>query len=184
MAPAPGTSAYKGLVDGYSALRSLLKELWPDNTVCETPACSRRVARAAGPRSPCSPQPLVMGPCVGMGDEPPETASFWRAFAHDTANTTDVIVMHSYNNDGGDGWKKPGFLEQTLSQARAMYNYLASIGCVVSGCSATASEQRALMCHHCPCLASRSTPLWCGECGPHNGSGVKGKTDRVLSSFW
>lgn len=69
-----------------------------------------------------------MGPCVGMNQEPPATAEFWRAFVKDTINTTDVIVMHSYNNDGGDGWEKPGFLQQTMQQAKAMHDFLAAIG--------------------------------------------------------
>lgn len=29
-----------------------------------------------------------------------------------------------------------------------------------------------------------AVPLWCGECGPHNGGGLANVTDRVLSSFW
>jgi hypothetical protein len=70
----------------------------------------------------------------------------------------DVEWLHacSYNNDGGDGWKRPGFLAETLDQATAMQTL----------------------------AAEANVPLWCGECGPHNGGGKQGVTDRVISSFW
>ena len=31
---------------------------------------------------------------------------------------------------------------------------------------------------------SATAELWCGECGPHNGGGVRHVTDTLASSFW
>ena len=66
--------------------------------------------------------------------------------------------MHSYNNDGG--WPAPGFLAETLEQA---------------------TDMREMTRSH-----SATVPLWCGECGPHNGGGGGPKTgaDKAVSSFW
>lgn len=226
MAPQPGTDAYNGLIAGYITLRAMLHDIWPTRPVSaetrstndETAAlctCAGTLAlissllfpllsslwRHLASAGPC--QPLVMGPCVGMSDEPPAAAPFWHAFVNDTVIThvTDVVVMHryvnqlviihpniflwdahnalintanqpafclnvsvcdlsksavleldtyqwssigpssflhspqpndaalpsplhSYNNDGGDNWKRPGFLAQTLEQAEAMYSAL------------------------------------------------------------
>merc|ERR1719469_1637980 len=66
--------------------------------------------------------------------------------------------MHSYNNDGGDSWNRPGFLSQTLTQAQLMWQ-----------------ESRKY---------SADIPLFCGECGPHNRGGIRNVTDRFISSFW
>merc|ERR1712130_197561 len=68
---------------------------------------------------------------------------------------------HSYNNDGGNNWKRPGLLKQTLVQAQDMLDMTREW--TKEGLEPT---------------------LWCGECGPHNGGGVKNVTDRVMSSFW
>ena len=32
--------------------------------------------------------------------------------------------------------------------------------------------------------SSATTPLWCGECGPHNAGGLPNVTDTFTSSFW
>ena len=32
--------------------------------------------------------------------------------------------------------------------------------------------------------SSPTTPLWCGECGPHNAGGLPNVTDTFMSSFW
>ena len=32
--------------------------------------------------------------------------------------------------------------------------------------------------------SSATTPLWCGECGPHNAGGLPNVTDTFMSSFW
>eukprot|EP00051_Salpingoeca_urceolata_P034979 m.27574 g.27574 ORF g.27574 m.27574 type:complete len:516 (+) comp8574_c0_seq2:47-1594(+) len=141
MAPSPPSSTFDNLVDGYRQLK----------------ANATRIFSAAG----LSP-PKILGPCVGMSDETPGHMEFVNGFVNATLGVpspfVDGIVMHSYNNDGGDGWKHPGFLQQTLLQARAMLAAVRSV--------------------------SATTPLWCGECGPHNGGGVKNVTDRFISSLW
>lgn len=122
-----------------------------------------------------------------MGDEYAGHDSFERYFVNATtkAHALDALVLHSCmiaivsrdahlnsdNNDGGQNWKVPGFLDQQLLLARNMLD-----------------------------VASTSPyplPLWCGECGPHNGGGVANVTglllwsfslltcaDRFISSFW
>jgi len=69
---------------------------------------------------------------------------FTKAFLNSTITKgiLDGVVMHSYNNDGGEYWQRPGFLSQTLVQAENMLQ-----------------ESR---------KHSATVPLWCGECGPHN----------------
>ena len=74
------------------------------------------------------------------------------------AGTVDAVVLHSYNNDGGHDWRVPGFLGQTMVQARAMLR-----------------ETR---------KHSAGVGLWCGECGPHNAGGLPNVTDTFMSSFW
>ena len=74
------------------------------------------------------------------------------------APLVDGVCIHSYNNDGGDGWTKPGFVSQTLRQVEVMKR-----------------EVR---------RRSSTMPLWCGECGPHNRGGVVNVTDRFISSLW
>ena len=70
--------------------------------------------------------------------------------------------MHSYNNDGGGGaWAAPGFLNETALQAAGLRALLDAQG-----------------------AAGARTPLWCGECGPHNGGGILNVTDRARSSYW
>ena len=32
--------------------------------------------------------------------------------------------------------------------------------------------------------SSATTPLWCGECGPHNAGGLPNVTDTFMSSFY
>lgn len=106
-------------------------------------------------------RPIVLGPCVGMTDETPgKHFKFMQHFLNETLSTDvlNAVCMHSYNNDGGHNWKHPGFLKQTLTQAHTMLD-----------------ETRKY---------SLTTPIWCGECGPHNGGGIKNVTDRVISSFW
>ena len=136
-------------------------------------------------------QPKLMGPCAGVISEPPAEYTFWNgrpgrgvgchcpycccrlhqcdgqdqhhpspSHAQVGRSTERTFRMSdtrlcSYNNHGGDNWTKPGFLDDSWSQASAMY----------------------------PLAAEANVPLWCGECGPHNG-GVKDVTDRVISSFW
>jgi hypothetical protein len=68
-------------------------------------------------------------------------------------------VMHSYNNDGGGGWKVPGFLAQTGAQVAGVRGALDAAG-------------------------HGALPLWCGECGPHNGGGLENITTRAISTFW
>lgn len=72
------------------------------------------------------------------------TTPFMHAFLNETLKKGLIsdTCMHSYNNDGGMGWSKPGFLNETLTQARFIL--------------------RDIRAH------SASTNLWCGECGPHN----------------
>jgi hypothetical protein len=96
-----------------------------------------------------------------MQDEVPgPDFAFAEAFLNETltGGSLDVVVMHSYNNDGGDDWAAPGFLNQTRDQAAHMLR------------AARAVDPR--------------TPLWCGECGPHNGGGLENVTDRFISSFY
>ena len=137
MTPSPGTESFSNLVNGYAQLQQLLGQIWPLKP------------------------PRVLGPCVGMADESGgPNFGFMRAFLNTTLHTgtVDSVCMHSYNNDGGDGWKRPGFLNQTRRQAEIML-----------------AEVR---------KNNPNTPLWCGECGPHNGGGVSNITDRFISSFW
>ena len=110
--------------------------------------------------------PLVLGPCEGMHyEEPGPGFAFMKAYLNRTLPPPqsggrailDVVVMHSYNNDAGDFWARPGFLGQTLAQAQTI---LAEIR-----------------------KHSATAQLWCGECGPHNAGGLANLTDRFLSSF-
>ena len=142
LSPFPGTPAFAHMVAAYSNLRNAVHSLpWPAQAKL----------------------PLVLGPCVGMGNEEgagTEGFAFTSAFLKQTlaAGSLDAVVMHSYNNDGGDGWSRPGFLGQTMQQAQAML-----------------AETR---------KHSRTAPLWCGECGPHNAGGLANTTDTFMSSFW
>jgi heparanase 1 len=142
LSPRPGTPAFAHMVAAYSNLRKGVHSLpWP--------------AQAE--------PPLVLGPCVGMdNEEGPGTAGFGftSAFLKQTltAGSLDAVVMHSYNNDGGYNWSQPGFLAQTMQQARVML-----------------AETR---------KHSATAALWCGECGPHNAGGLANTTDTFLSSFW
>jgi heparanase 1 len=144
MAPLPSSHQFKSLVDGYRSLRALAKSLYPDAK--------------------------ILGPCVGMTDEDNTTAAFgfMRAFLNATIGNglpeplLDGVCMHSYNNDGGDNWRRPGFLAQTGRQAAGMLHEIRK---------------------HTP-PAGTPTPLWCGECGPHNFGGIANKTDRFFSSLW
>jgi hypothetical protein len=103
--------------------------------------------------------PLVLGPCSGM-NENVAPFSWDRAFLAAAGGALDAFVMHSYNNDGGGGWRAPGFLAQTAAQARGVRGMLDA--------------------------AAPASPLalWCGECGPHNGGGLPNVTTRAISSFW
>jgi heparanase 1 len=139
MAPSPDSAAFNNLIGAYSQLRKTITKLWPD----------------------LSARPKILGPCVGMSNEEPGPGfAFTRAFLNRTLSDglLDAVVMHSYNNDGGDNWERPGFLSQTASQAVTML-----------------SETR---------LHSATAGLWCGECGPHNHGGLENVTDRFVSSFW
>lgn len=102
-------------------------------------------------------RPSILGPCTGMNDNYAPfnwSLSFLDAVGEDTL---DGYVMHSYNNDGGQSWSVPGFLAETAVQA--------------SGIRAMLDTTNPL-------------PLWCGECGPHNGGGLPNITTRAISSFW
>jgi hypothetical protein len=135
--PAPGTPAFAALVSAYAGVRAAVRaRAWP---------------RGAPPR--------VLGPGSGM-NENAAPYTWDRAFLAAAGGTLDAFVMHSYNNDGGDGWRAPGFLAQTAAQARGVRGMLDA--------------------------AAPASPLalWCGECGPHNGGGIPNVTTRAISSFW
>lgn len=146
MAPMPGTANFTGLLAAYRSLKSLMRGVWPD----------------------AAHRPITLGPCVGMDDETPSLPSyaFLREFVEETllakpSPLLDAVCMHSYNNDGGDFWRRPGFLNQTLRQANDMLQ---------------------LVSHVTP--APASTDVWCGECGPCNNGGVANVTDTFFGSFW
>lgn len=140
MAPRPGTKPFEHMIAAYATLREVIHTLpW---------------------RAQAAP-PLVLGPCVGMGNEEAGpgfvfTAEFLRQTLDD--GSIDAVVVHSYNNDGGENWHEPGFLGQTRTQAERMLQ-----------------ETR----KHSP-----SAQVWCGECGPHNAGGLPNITDRFISSFY
>lgn len=137
---APTGEGFDALIRAYRTAHTLLQQAWPN-------AASR---------------PLLMGPCDGMANEDPESKGFaWmKEFlgAALPSHLLDAVCVHSYNNDGGDGWQRPGFLNQTLRQAKAMM-----------------AETRKY---------SATAMMFCGECGPHNGGGLPNVTDRAISSFW
>lgn len=108
----------------------------------------------APPRAP----PAVLGPCSGMNENVPPF-NWTLAFAAAAAPSLGGWCLHSYNNDGGGGWGAPGFLAQTAAQVAGVRGALDVAG-------------------------HAALPLWCGECGPHNGGGLKNVTDRAISSFW
>jgi hypothetical protein len=135
--PDPYSKAWSAFVSAYSGIREAVDSLWPAST-----------------------RPLVLGPCTGMNEN---VAPFTWTQSFVSNITVDAYVMHSYNNDGGDGWTAPGFLAQTAAQAAGLRGVL----------NADAAARGA------PAL-----PLWCGECGPHNGGGLANVTDRAISSFW
>lgn len=139
--PVHDPAAFQDLVGAYKSVRAAIDSLWP---------------------LPSS-RPLLLGPCTGMVENSPPYAwdtGFLAALLPPPGGTPvlDGFVMHSYNDDGGNGWTQPGFLNETAVQ--------------VSGL-------RGLLDGYSPAL-----PLWCGECGPHNGGGIANVTDRALSSFW
>jgi heparanase 1 len=137
--PGVGTSGFAAYVGAYASVRSALARLWP------------------------SAPPALLGPCAGMGDnQPPFTwmSAFLGSALHGPGGALiDGLVMHSYNNDGGGGWVRPGLLNETAVQAAGL---------------------RALL----DAAAGPAFPLSCGECGPHNGGGRAGITDAAISSFW
>lgn len=134
--PAPGSPGFVAQVGAYAGVRAAVEALW------------------APPRA----RPAILGPCSGMNEN---SAPFnWTlSFLAAAAPSLDGWCLHSYNNDGGNGWKAPGFLAQTAEQVAGVRGALDAAG-------------RAAL------------PLWCGECGPHNGGGVVNVTTRAISSFW
>ena len=140
--PAPGSPGFAALLSAYAGVRAAIARLWPS------------------PRS----RPLTLGPCVGMPYNIPPFSwtSAWVAAALGNGSApplVDAFVMHSYNNDGGANWTRPGFLAQTGAQAAGLRDLLDAAG-------------------------HAATPLWCGECGPHNDNGLGGITTSARSSFW
>jgi heparanase 1 len=136
--PAPNTTDFAALAAAYAGVRAAVRaRAWP---------------RGA--------PPLVLGPCSGMNENVAPFA--WdRAFLASAGGAAlDAYVMHSYNNDGGDGWRVPGFLAQTAAQASGVRGMLDAAA------------------------PAAPLPLWCGECGPHNGGGLVNVTTRAISSFW
>lgn len=107
-------------------------------------------------------RPPLLGPCSGMGQNVPPWGTFTQPFMQNALPLgLGGFVMHSYNNNGGGGaWAAPGFLNETAMQAAGLRSLL------------DAQPDGA------------KTPLWCGECGPHNGGGIANVTDRARSSFW
>ncbi len=134
--PPPGSAGFLAQVGAYAGVRAAVGSLW------------------APPRA----RPAVLGPCSGMNENVPPF-NWSRAFLAAAAPSLDGWCLHSYNNDGGDGWKAPGFLAQTAAQVAGVRGALDAAG-------------RAAL------------PLWCGECGPHNGGGIANVTTRAISSFW
>ena len=49
---------------------------------------------------------------------------FMDAVVHNEESYIDGYCMHGYNNDGGNGWKKAGFLSEVLHQAVALKSEL------------------------------------------------------------
>ena len=131
------TDGWSAFTSAYSGVRASIDALWPSPS-----------------------RPLLLGPCTGMGENSPPFA--W-ATSFVSNVSVDAYVMHSYNNDGGGAWTRPGFLAQTASQAAGLRGMLDS---------AAAAK------------GTDPLPLWCGECGPHNGGGIPNVTDRAISSFW
>eukprot|EP00041_Stephanoeca_diplocostata_P017442 m.351427 g.351427 ORF g.351427 m.351427 type:complete len:608 (+) comp20700_c0_seq3:147-1970(+) len=130
----PTDDGFEALVNGYQRLRTLASTIWPGTNT-----------------------PVILGPSCGMGVETVQSP-FMGKFLNTSLplGSPNIVNMHSYNNDGG--WPNPGFLSQTLVQAKAMMYMTRRV--------------------------NASTPLWCGECGPHNGGGLKNVTDKAVSSFW
>ncbi len=102
--------------------------------------------------------PAILGPCSGMNENVPPY-NWTREFLAAAAPSLSGWCLHSYNNDGGGAWKEPGFLAQTAAQVAGVRGALDAAGYA-------------------------GLPLWCGECGPHNGGGVANVTTRAISSFW
>ena len=112
-------------------------------------------------------RPLVVGPCAGMTDEVPRSrpSSFIRAFLNRTLSEGLIqgICMHSYNDDGGNDWtERAVFPNETLRQGQAMMEW-----------SREYSPR-----------GRPPVPVWCAECGPHNGGGINGSTNAWMSSTW
>jgi heparanase 1 len=149
MAPMPGTADFAGLLAAYRSLKSLKAAIWPDAAL----------------------RPITLGPCVGMDDETPSLPSytFLIQFVKDTllaesgGPLLDAVCMHSYNNDGGNFWRKPGFLNQTLRQAEDILKLV--------------KEAR-------PLRTDWPADVWCGECGPVNDGGLANASNSFFGSFW
>lgn len=136
--PAPGTPTFTAQQAAYAGVKAAVDALaWPS-----------------------SHPPLILGPCSGMNENyAPFTWSAAFLSGEGAKQALGGYVMHSYNNDGGEGWKVPGLLNQTALQAAGIRAFLDGSG-------------------------RGDLPLWCGECGPHNGGGIPNVTTRAISSFW
>eukprot|EP00947_MAST-08B_sp_MAST-8B-sp1_P001024 g1024.t1 len=154
------------LVRGYRALRRAVEGLWPrsggSRSSTSSTTTTTTTSSAGGHATP-----LILGPCDGMVNEQPGD-KFMNAFLKQVLQgegLLDAVVMHSYNNDQKGGWKAPGLMDggETQAQARTMLQFARQWPLPTTGAPA---------------------PLWCGECGPHNGGGIENVTDRVIASFW
>ena len=146
----PDQASFKNFVDAYKLMKETIANLWPDP----------------------SNRPKLLGPCLGMGSAVGKdkcvgnstcqvsqlVKDFMDAVVHNEESYIDGYCMHGYNNDGGNGWKKAGFLSEVLHQAVALKSELRK--------------------------RSSTMPLWLGESGPHNHGGIQNVTDRFISSLW
>ena len=143
--------SFNNLINGYRMMKSEIAKLWPRE----------------------ENRPRLLGPCIGMnsavgneecaGDAPCVASPFVKKFLNETIRHgqppfIDGYCIHSYNNDGGDEWKRPGFLSQTLRQVLALKEEIRK--------------------------HSEAIPIWAGEVGPHNEGGLLNVTDRYMSSLW
>ena len=134
--PPLGSPGFLAQVAAYAGVRAAVDALW-----------------ASQPQPPA-----ILGPCSGMNEN---AAPFnWTlGFLAAAAPSLGGWCLHSYNNDGGNDWRAPGFLAQTGAQVAGVRGALDAAG-------------------------HGALPLWCGECGPHNGGGIPNVTTRAISSFW
>jgi hypothetical protein len=85
---APTGGSFAPLVDGYRQVHGMLQTFWPENTVSYSFNMYARIGIVVLAHGGMQPQ--VFGPCVGMGDEPPQAHTFWNGWCNRSRESSTV----------------------------------------------------------------------------------------------